>query len=142
MAEYVLLGARITSGLLAGLYVAFAVAAMPVLHGLADDAFVDTMNRINVAIVNPIFVLVFFAAPALAAVAGAIVRSPVVYAAAALGVITLLITLAINVPLNNKLAAGGSRADFEHLWVLCNDLRTLTGIGSLVCLLLSRSTVH
>lgn len=142
MGEYVLLGARITSGLLAGLYFAFAVAVMPALHGLDDAGFGDTMKRINVSIVNPVFVLVFFAAPLLAVVAGVLVRSLVGYAAAAMGVTTLLITLAVNVPLNDKLAAGASRADFEHLWVRCNVLRTLTGIGSLVCLLLARSTVH
>lgn len=38
--------------------------------------------------------------------------------------------------------APGSRADFENLWVRVNALRTLTGVGSFVCLLLSRSTVH
>ena len=48
----------------------------------------------------------------------------------------------VNVPLNDKLAAGGSRADFENAWVWFNALRTLTGIGSLACLLLVRSTIH
>lgn len=142
MDEYVVLGARISAGLLAGLYFTFAAAIMPALHGLNDAAFVDTMNRINVSIVNPVFLLVFFAAPALAVAAAVLVHSPAVYAAAVLGVITLLLTIAVNVPLNNKLAAGASRADFENLWVLCNALRTLTGIGSFVFLLLSRSTVH
>lgn len=137
-----LMGARITAALLAGLYFAFAVAIMPALHGLDDAAFVDTMKRINVSIVNPVFLLVFFAAPVLAVVAAVLVRSPVVYVAAALGVITLLITVVVNVPLNNKLARGASRADFENLWVLFNALRTLTGIGSFVFLLLSSSTVH
>ncbi|MGC1208880.1 MAG: anthrone oxygenase family protein [Ornithinimicrobium sp.] len=142
MGEYVLIGARISAGLMAGLYFAFAVAVMPALHRLGDAAFVETMNRINVSIVNPIFLLIFFAAPVLAVVAAVLVRSPVVYTAAALGVGTLLITLVANVPLNNKLAAGASRADFESLWVLFNDLRTITSIGSLVLLLLSPSTVH
>lgn len=142
MDEYVLLGARLTSGLMAGLYFAFAVAVMSALHGLEDAPFVDAMKRINVSIVNPVFLLCFFAAPLLTVVAAVLVRSPVVYVAAALGVITLLITLAVNVPLNDKLAAGGSRADFENLWVMSNSLRTLTGIGSFACLLLSRSTVH
>lgn len=139
MDDYVLLGARISAGLLAGLYCAFAVAVMPALHGLDDAAFVDTMNRINVSIVNPIFLLVFFAAPLLAIVAAVLVRTPALCAAAVLGVITLLITVVVNVPLNNKLAEGASRADFENLWVLFNDVRTLSGIGSLVCLLLSRA---
>ncbi len=71
-----------------------------------------------------------------------LLRSPLVYTAAALGIITLVITVVVNVPLNDTLATGGSRADFENLWVLFNALRTLTGIGSFLCLLLSPSTVH
>lgn len=141
MDDYALLAARLSAGLLAGLYFAFAIAVMPALHGLDDAAFVDAMNRINVSIVNPIFLLVFFAAPALAVAAAALMRTPFVGVAAALGVITLLMTVLINVPLNDKLAAGGSRADFENLWVTFNALRTLTGIGSFACLLLSRTTV-
>lgn len=134
----ILIAGRAASGLLAGLYFAFAVAVMPALRGVDDTAFVDTMKRINVSIVNPLFLVVFFAAPALALVAAFIIRSPMVFVAAALAVVTLLITVVVNVPLNNRLAAGGLRADFERVWVLFNGLRTLTGIGSFVCLLLSR----
>lgn len=137
-----LLVGRASAGLVAGLYFAFAVAVMPALHGLDDAAFVDTMRRINISIVNPLFLLVFFAAPVLAAVAALMIRSPIVMVAAALGVVTLAIALAFNVPLNNRLAAGGSRADFESIWVLFNGLRTLTGVGSLVCLLASRAIVQ
>lgn len=142
MADYVLLGSRLGAGLLAGLYFAFAVAVMPGLRGLDDAAFVNAMNRINVSIVNPIFLLVFFAAPALAVVASVLVRSPWAYAGAVLGVITLLITIVANVPLNDALAAGGSRAAFEKAWTMFNLARTLTGVGSLVCLLLARASVH
>ncbi len=142
MTEYVVLGARITTGLMAGLYFAFAVAVMPAIHGLGDAAFVDTMKRINVSIVNLAFLVVFFLAPLLTVAAAAMVRSPVMYAAFALGVMTLAITVALNIPLNNALAAGGSRANFEYSWVLFNGLRTLTGIASYVTLLLSRSPIH
>lgn len=136
MDEVALLGARISAALLAGLYFAFAVAVMPGLRGLDDAAFTDTMNRINVSIVNPAFLLVFFAAPALACVTSILVRTPGGWAAATLGVLTLLITIAVNVPLNDQLASGGARAAFENRWVLFNIVRT----ASLVCLLLARST--
>ncbi len=131
-----------SAGLLAGLYFAFAVAVMPALHGLDDAAFVNTMKRINVSIVNPLFLLVFFAAPVLAVVAAVLVRSPAFYAAATLGMITLLLTMVVNVPLNNKLATGASRGDFENLWVLFNALRTLTCIGSFACLVFSRAAIQ
>ncbi len=142
MSEYVVLGARITTGLMAGLYFAFAVAVMPAIHGLGDAAFVDTMNRISVSIVNLAFLVVFFLAPLLTVAAAAMVRSPAMYAAAALGVMTLAITVALSIPLNNALAAGGSRTNFEYSWVLFNGLRTLTGIAGFVTLLLSRSPIH
>ncbi len=139
---WILLSARLCAGLLAGLYFAFAVAVMPALRGTDDGAFVDMMKRINVSIVNPVFLLVFFAAPALAVLAAALVRSPVAYAAAALAVLTLLVTVVFNVPLNDRLADGAARADFETAWVRFNGLRTVTGIGSLVCLLISRSAIQ
>lgn len=138
MNEGLLLGARISAALLAGIYVAFAVAVMPALRGLDDTAFTDAMNRINVSIVNPAFLLIFFAAPALAAVIALLVRSPVGWVAAALGAATLLITIAINVPLNDLLAHGGTRAAFEDRWTLFNTLRTVTGTASLILLLLVR----
>lgn len=52
MDDYVVLGARVTAGLLAGLYLAFVVAVRPALHQLGDAKFVGTMNQINVSIVN------------------------------------------------------------------------------------------
>lgn len=137
MVENVVLAGRIAAGLLAGVFFAFAVAIMPALRSADDHTFVDTMNRINVSIENPVFGLVFLAAPALGVVAAVVDNSPILYVAAALGLVTLLISIAVNVPLNNKLAAGAAREDFENLWVLSNAVRTMTGIGSFVCLLLS-----
>ncbi len=120
MDDYVALGARISAGLIAGLYLTFAVAIMPALHGMGDAAFVDTMNRINVSIINPAFLLVFFTAPLLTVVAAVLVRSPVVYAAATLGVITLVTTLVVNVPLNDKLASGGERGPTSRTCGYCS----------------------
>ena len=137
MDEYVVLAGGIAAGLLAGVFFVFAVAILPALGGVDDHTFVDTMNQINHSVVNPVFVLVSLAAPALVVVAGAVDRSPIRSVAAALGVLTLLISIAVNIPLNNKLAAGSSREDFEPTWVRWNAVRTVTGIGSFVCLLLS-----
>lgn len=141
MVIYLLSSAQATAGILAGLYFAFAVAVMPALHGLGDAAFENVMRRINVSIVTPMFLTLFFAAPALACVVAVAAQTPLAYVAAALGIATLLITVLVNVPLNNALAAGGSRADFEGRWVLFNRVRTLTGIASLVCLLLIPASI-
>ncbi len=137
MAELVALAARLTSGLLAGVFFVFAVAIMPALSGADDHTFEVSMNRINVSIVNPVFVLVFFGAPVLAVLAAVMVRAPLLYAAATLAVITLLITIAANIPLNNQLAAGAGRPGFEQVWVRWNVVRTVTGIGSFASLLAS-----
>jgi uncharacterized membrane protein len=137
MDEYVVLAGRIAAGLLAGVFFVFAVVIMPAFRGVDDHTFVVSMNRINVSIVNPVFVLIFLGAPVLAVVAAVLDRTPILYVAAALGLTTLLISIAVNIPLNNKLAANLSRENFENVWVLWNAVRSVTAIGSFVCLLLS-----
>jgi uncharacterized membrane protein len=135
MDEVVLTAGRIVTGLLAGVYVAFLVAVMPALHGQSDDVFVAVMNRINVAIVNPAFVTLFLGAPLLAAASLWWQRGPLVIVAAALGVAALAITIAANLPLNDALADGGSRQDFETPWLIWHALRTASAIlcFSLLC---------
>lgn len=135
MSEYVLLSGRTLSGLLAGLYFAYAVSVMPALRSMDDATVATVMNRINVVIVNPVFLTVFLGAPALAVALLAWDRSPWAIAGAALAVVTLLVTVVFNIPLNNALAAGGERDAFETPWVLWNIVRTLTGTAGLVCLL-------
>lgn len=135
MSEYVLLVGRCVSGLLAGVFLAYAVSVMPALRTMDDHVFVTVMNRINVVIVNPVFLLVFLGAPVLAA--GLLVwdRSPWAIAGAVLAVLTLVISFAMNIPLNNALSDGGTREAFENPWTVWNIARTLTATASLLCLL-------
>lgn len=76
MDDAVTLAARVLAGLLCGVYVAFAVGVMPALRQVDDRTFVEVMQRINVVIVNPAFVLVFLGARALALGTGVLDRSP------------------------------------------------------------------
>ncbi|MGH3838754.1 MAG: hypothetical protein ACRDSG_06445 [Pseudonocardiaceae bacterium] len=55
-----LVAATLATGLQAGLYYAFAVSVMPGLRRIDDRAFVEAMQQINVAIINPWFFLSFF----------------------------------------------------------------------------------
>jgi uncharacterized membrane protein len=136
MSEYVLLAGRALTGLLAGLFFAFAVSVMPALRAMDDRTFVAVMKTINVVIVNPVFLVVFLGAP-LAAVAVLVwERNPWAVAGAVLAAVTLAITFALNIPLNNALADGGARDAFEGPWVLWNVVRTLTSTAGFVCLLL------
>lgn len=117
---------------------------MPGLTRADSSTFVIVMKRINEAIVNPAFLLVFFGAPVLSVAVLFVERSPIIYTAAALGVVTLIITFAANIPLNNALAAAPEtgamdeiRAHFESPWVRWHLTRTVTGIASLICLLVA-----
>ena len=65
----VLLAATVAAGLQAGTYYTWACGVMPGLARTDDHTFVSSMNHINVAIVNPVFMLSFLGAPALAAAA-------------------------------------------------------------------------
>jgi uncharacterized membrane protein len=133
----ILLAATLAAGLQAGTYYTWACGVMPGLAKVDDRTFVSSMTHINVAIVNPVFMLTFLGAPALAA--AAVVASPPgargwAIAGLALTIGTVAITAAGNVPLNDALADGGSRADFESAWVALNIARTVTATAALGCL--------
>lgn len=132
-----LLAAAVATGLQAGTYYTWACGVMPGLARTDDHTFTSSMNHINVAIVNPVFMLTFLGAPALAAAAVATTNSDArtwAIAGLALAIGTVAVTAMGNVPLNDALAAGGSRADFETAWVRWNVVRTVTSTASLACL--------
>jgi uncharacterized membrane protein len=150
-ASAALVAATLSAGLMAGLFAAFSYAVMPGLGKAGDLAFVDGMQRINVAILNGWFGLCFGGAlvfSVLAAVlhAGAGRRSvlPWIVAGAALYVVVLAVTVAANVPLNDRLAAAGDparirdlhavREQFEGAWVRWNVVRALTCVLAFGCL--------
>ncbi len=112
------------NGLLAGIYLAFVVAVMPALHGLPDDTFRHVMNRINVVIVGPAFLTLFLGAPVLAVTLAAVRRDPHTIAAAVAAVSAVVVTLAVNVPLNGALAHGATRDRYETPWVRWHYVRT------------------
>lgn len=136
MDEAVLTGARVLNGLLAGIYLAFAVAVMPALRNQPDDVFVSVMNRINVVIVNPVFIAVFLGAPVLACATAWWHRNPIVVLAAIAAVGAVLITALANVPLNDALAATKDRQAFETPWLIWHIIRTTTATVAFVLLCL------
>jgi uncharacterized membrane protein len=122
--DVALAASRVATGLLAGVYVAFLVAVMPALRGASDETFVAVMTRINVVIVNPAFLVLFVGSPVLT---GAVLfwsRSPLVVAASALALAALVITVVANLPLNDALAARGSRSAYENPWLAWHAART------------------
>ncbi|MGH3812724.1 MAG: DUF1772 domain-containing protein [Pseudonocardiaceae bacterium] len=146
-----LVAATLVTGLQAGLYYAFAVSVMPGLRRVDDRAFVEAMQQINVAIINPWFFLSFFGAPVLTIVAAglhlpAAVRAalPWIVAALVLNGVGFVLTIGMNVPLNDALAAAGSpdriadlaqvRASFEAAWVRWNIARAVAFTAAFGCL--------
>ncbi|MET9452717.1 anthrone oxygenase family protein [Streptomyces cinerochromogenes] len=147
----VLFGATLTTGLGAGLFYAYSCSVMPGLARVDDRSFIEVMRRINVAIVNGWFMLSFLGALVLIAVAGVLALRdgsramlPWIVAAAAFQLAMLVITSAVSVPLNNRLAAAGApdhiadpaavRSAFEASWVRWNLIRALTCTASFACI--------
>ncbi|HEY0805739.1 MAG TPA: anthrone oxygenase family protein [Pseudonocardiaceae bacterium] len=140
----VLIAATITMGLVAGLFFAYACSVMIGLGHADDRTFVEAMQRINVAILNGWFAAAFGGAVVVTALAVVFTfRGPLVFwvvAALVLYVAAIVITLAINVPLNNALEAAGTtnlaaaRHAFESTWVRWNIVRTVTSTAGFGCL--------
>ncbi len=133
------------SGLSAGLFTTFSYAVMPGLRRAGDAAFLDSMRGMNLAILNPVFGLIFggaFIVTAVALVTGLGARTrPWFVAGLALYVVgAFVITFAVNVPLNDALEAGTGSASslreaFEDKWVTWNHARSALTTSAFVCLL-------
>ena len=149
MKTVALLAATITTGLTAGVFGLYAHTIMRGLHGTDDRTFVGAFQAIDRAIINPLFMFTFFGALVfivIAAVAhrhGAALRWIVI--AGVLYLVTVVITMAINVPLNDAIKAAGDpdgiadlaavRANFhEARWVAWNLVRTLATTVAFGCL--------
>jgi uncharacterized membrane protein len=144
-------------GLCAGLFYGYACSVMPGLARTDDRTFVETMQRINEAIQNPVFFASFIGAPALTGWALVIERRSGtrqslrwVTGALVLAGVSLAVTGALNIPLNNDLKAAGAvgsitdlagvRDHFEGPWVAWNVVRTVATTASFGCLVRALST--
>ncbi|HEX8327913.1 MAG TPA: anthrone oxygenase family protein [Hymenobacter sp.] len=138
-----------TTGLVAGLYYGFEVAINPAFARLADRPYIEAMQRINVAIVNPLFALGFFGAPLLLPLAAGLHRRVdgrrfwlLAAATGTFWVGSLGVTVGANVPLNDQLAAfsvsaattaqaAAARAAFAGPWNGWHSVRTVASIAAL-----------
>lgn len=151
LANTTLIAATVCVGLVGGLLGAFAVAVMPALRGASDRTFVETMQRINVSILNPIFLTAFLGGMVFSATAALLYwtddrRGAVAWIVAGLGlyIVVLAITGRVNVPLNDQLEAAGDvariadlravRSRFEDRWVAWNIARSVANVAAFCCL--------
>ena len=135
---------------MAGFYYAYACSVMLGLARTDDRTFVAAMQAINASVRNAAFAPAFFGslllsvALAVAAVARRRPGARWMVAAAGLYAASFVVTLTLNVPLNEALAAAGPvdrivdlaavRAAFEGSWVTWNLFRTALASGSLLAL--------
>jgi uncharacterized membrane protein len=136
------LAAALGCGLMAGLYFAFSVSVMNGLGHLAPAEGIAAMQAINIAIVNPIFLVGFLgtAILSIAAMVTAVLQwsGPSVILAIIGGVLYLVgsiaVTAFINIPMNNEMAALAPAnpdsttywASYLTNWTAWNHLRSAT----------------
>jgi uncharacterized membrane protein len=137
------------AGTIGGVFFGFSVFVMRALATIPPQQGIAAMQRINVVVINPLFLGVFFGTVVVAVFTVALEllsmsspRSPLVVAAAALYVVgTSGVTLQFNVPRNNRLAhmatdsaeAAAYWPEYVSQWTRWNHVRTASAIASCAC---------
>ncbi|WP_232668224.1 anthrone oxygenase family protein [Pseudonocardia sp. TRM90224] len=145
-----LIVATLTMGLAAGAFVLFWHTIMPGLASTDDRTFVSAFRSIDKAIINPWFMLFGFLGALVFTLIAAFTqfgRPTFLWTAVALVlyVIVVVITMAINVPLNNALGAAGlpddpaelaaiRKAFDEARWRAWNLVRVGASVVAFACL--------
>ncbi len=144
--EILTLAAVLGSGLVAGIFFAFSTFVMRALGRLPENQGIAAMKAINVTVLNPWFFLAFFGTGAvclpvafLALGSAPSTHRAYLLAGCALYLLgCLLVTMAFNVPLNNRLASAdpdssGAEAlwaNYLSRWTLWNHVRTAASLAA------------
>ena len=145
-----LLGATITMGLVAGVFALYAHTIMPALRNTDDRTFVAAFQSIDRAIINPWFMTTAFLGALLFTVAAVVLNLgraglPWIAVAFALYLVAFVVTVAVNVPLNDAIKAAGNPDHIRDLagvrerfhetrWAAWNLVRVVTSTGAFGCL--------
>lgn len=139
----------IGAGVVGGVFFAFSTFVMKALSQLSPSQGVAAMQRINAVVLNPLFLGVFLGTAALA-LGGVVVSllswsnpaSPLLLGSGLLYLVgSFLVTLAFNVPRNERLAsldpASSQAADYWAVylreWSLWNHVRSVASVVSAAC---------
>lgn len=137
----ILIVTTLLTGLLAGFFYAWSCSVMPGLANADDKTFITAMQKINVAILNPAFMLIFIGPPIaislsiiLLFIDGAVPAGVCALLALIAVIMVIVITARQNQPMNIALDAAGTyedmdnphetREQFHAPWVRWNHLRT------------------
>ena len=147
MNTIILIISIVFSGLMAGLFYAWSISVTPGLAKIKDASYLHAFQSMNRAILNPLFFVVFFGLVVLLPLLSyftfqhstgnqfwLVVSATVVYFVGIMAV-----TIAGNIPLNNKLEAlqiesmtpeqmDEFRKGFESKWNRLNHIRTISSI--------------
>jgi uncharacterized membrane protein len=145
------LAAALGAGLVAGIFFAFSAFIMTALGRLPAEAGISAMQSINVAVLNPVFFFVFFGTAvaalilAIAALAGWGQSSYLLAGALLYLAGTIFVTMAFNVPLNNRLAGSSAKSSegasiwktYLSTWTAWNHVRTIAALAACALFILA-----
>jgi uncharacterized membrane protein len=152
MSELLLVVATLAMGMMAGVFALYSHTIMRGLGRTDDRTFVGAFQAIDAAIINPWFMATLFGALAVTGLAAVFHPGrgvlPWILAALVLYLVAFVITVGVNVPLNNAIKAAGDvdaitdlasvRERFnEARWVGWNHVRTLTSTAAFGCLMVA-----
>ncbi len=145
--------AAVGCGLNAGIFYAFSTFIMRALGKLPAGEGADAMRRINIDVINPMFMAVFMGTPLLCVVLigwsvvdGQVPGDGWRIVGALLHVVGCFgVTVVCNVPLNNRLAKAqpGTQqhdavwAHYLKRWTMWNTVRTIAPMLAMVALIVS-----
>lgn len=146
-----LLASLLSVGLMAGLFTGFSYAVMPGLEVLDDRAWIAVMQRINQVILNGWFMTAFLGSVLFTIAALALdwfsddrSASPWIAIGLVLALAMFIGTMAVNVPMNNRIEAAGDPAAIDDpaalreaiaaKWTAWNTVRGVASLGSLLAL--------
>ena len=146
----------IGAGTIGGVFFAFSAFVMKSLAQLPASHGVAAMQRINVVVLNPLFLSLFMGTAVLCVscvvvsfVPWSAPRSPLLLAA---GLLYLAgswgVTIAFNVPRNNRLAGANAESSdavtywpvYVREWSMWNHVRTVASVASSACSATSLAT--
>ena len=149
-----LLGAVLLTGLSAGLFYAWSVSVIPGTQKVSDEVYLQTMQSINRAILNPAFFVIFFGSAVLLGMASIYEfhASKLAFSLLLVSFISYLIgTIGVtgmgNVPLNDQLDAldllrmdqstlATFRTFYETKWNKLHTIRTMFAVLSFLLALI------
>ena len=152
----IMFATAVTTALIGGLFYAWSCSVIPGLARVPDRTYLEAMQEINRAILNPVFFLSFVGTALLLPLCTYLQYSSVLHNRFWLLLLasivylggTFGVTMSGNVPLNNMLDTfqlstatandlAAMRAKFEQRWVYLHTIRTVANVLALILVIIA-----